>query len=289
MATDVRISTSLAEHPKTRKLQKKLGKVAAWCLVRLLMWVARNRSDGDLTGMSAEDIEIAADWDGEEGAFVATAAAVGFLDGQPGAYVVHDWAEHNPWAAGAEMRSAKARWNACKRHHGEAEADRQVPEYAATRVAPSNAGSKEASIPDSSAQSNASSNAPSLLPSDSYPSPILLADQPAAGAARVVPKSDKKDPAGRTVATWKAYEQAFLRRYGMQPIRSAQVNGMLANLVKSVGEEAPALAASYVRSEDRLYVQQKHPVNLLVRDAQKLLVELKQAAHGQRNWEGAQL
>lgn len=294
MAADVRISTALADHPKTRKLQKKLGKVAGWNLVRLFAWAAQNRSDGSLSGMSAEDIELAADWDGEEGAFVETLTAVRFLDGEPEAYRIHDWAEHNPWAAGSEMRSAKARWNAVKRHHGEAEADRQVPEYAEVRGA-----LDTRSIPAGTPASNADSTAPSIngsntdstapsplrLPTVSSPSPTLFAEQPAAVTAIRV----RKAPDGKTVATWEAYEQAFVHRYGVHPIRNAQVNGMLANLVRSVGEQAPALAASYVRSEDRLYVQQKHPVNLLVRDAQKLLVELAQVPTGERKWEGAEL
>lgn len=175
MATDARISTSLPGHPKTRKLLRKLGPAGAWSLVCLFTWTAANRSHGDLSGMSVEDLELAADWQGEEGLFVSTLVAVRFLDGATGEYRIHDWADHQPWAAGADMRSAKARWNAVKRHHGEAEADRQVPEYAATRRAPSNADSTAASSPASNAPSNAGSNAPSPSPS---PSPTPTYEQP---------------------------------------------------------------------------------------------------------------
>jgi hypothetical protein len=41
------------------------------------------------------------------------------------------------------MRSAKARWNAVKRHHGVREADRQVPEWAVIRKTEADAASKE--------------------------------------------------------------------------------------------------------------------------------------------------
>lgn len=139
MATDARISTGLPGHPKAKKLMRRLGQAAGWNLVCLILWAAANRSDGDLSGMSNEDIELAAEWEGEEGCFVDTLASVRFLDGTEGDYALHDWHEHNPWAAGAEARSAKARWNAAKRHHGVAEADRLVPEYAAIRNAGSSA------------------------------------------------------------------------------------------------------------------------------------------------------
>lgn len=155
---DARISTALPSHPKTKKLIRRLGPQAAWSLVCLFLWAAANHPDGDLTGMTGEDIELAIDWPGEEGAFVSALMEVRFLDCQDGAYRIHDWDEHNPWAAGAESRSIKARWNAAKRHHGEAEADRLVPEYRADRIAISK---KTATPPP------ATSNAPSPSPSPS--------------------------------------------------------------------------------------------------------------------------
>ncbi|WP_140652848.1 hypothetical protein [Rhodanobacter glycinis] len=107
-------------------------------MIRLFLWATESRSDGDLTGLTSEDIELAIDWIGENDAFVHTLVEVGFLDGDEGRYQIHDWAEHNPWVNGAEQRSARARWNAVKRHHGAREADRQVPEYALVRNANSN-------------------------------------------------------------------------------------------------------------------------------------------------------
>lgn len=79
MATDARIAVGLPKHPKTRKLIKRLGQTAAWNLVCLILWVASDRSDGDLSGMSIEDIELASDWSGEDGAFVAALVEVGLL------------------------------------------------------------------------------------------------------------------------------------------------------------------------------------------------------------------
>ena len=135
MATDARISTALPSHPKTKKLVRQLGPEAGWSLVCLILWAAANRSDGDLAGMSDEDIELAADWDGEAGKFMEALRRTRFVDGDEFEVEIHDWTEHQPWAAGSEARSLKAKWNAVKRHHGEHAADRAVPEYAAMRQA----------------------------------------------------------------------------------------------------------------------------------------------------------
>jgi hypothetical protein len=109
MADDARISTALPRHPKTVKLQRRLGSSGCWSLVCLFLWVAENHPEGDLGGMTAEDIEIAASWPGDTGAFVRILAEVRFLDGQEGAYKIHDWAEHNPYAASRPSRVANAR------------------------------------------------------------------------------------------------------------------------------------------------------------------------------------
>jgi hypothetical protein len=168
MVSDARISSALPSHPKTKKLIRRLGPAGGWSLVCLFLWTSANRSNGCFYGMSDEDIELASEWHGEYGAFTKELVDVGFLDGAEGCRSVHDWAEHNPWAASADMRSAKARWNAIKRHFGDAEADRLVPEYAAIRNAGSNASST-----NTADEQQAGSNAPSPSPS---PSPLPNVD-----------------------------------------------------------------------------------------------------------------
>jgi len=115
MAEDARISTALPSHPKARKLKRRLGPAGCWSLVVLFLWVASNRWDGDLKGMTEEDIELAAEWEGEVGAFVSALSEVGFLDGEMGSFTVHDWAEHNPWAAAHGQRIEAAKRAAAKR------------------------------------------------------------------------------------------------------------------------------------------------------------------------------
>jgi hypothetical protein len=127
---DARLSTGLPHHPKTKKLIRRLGGEGAWHLVCLMLWAAQNRSSGNLNGMGIEDVEIAAGWEGEEGAFVAALLDVRFLDKADNGYVIHNWSRHNPWAAGAEDRSKKARYAAICKQHGKKIAGELMPEFA---------------------------------------------------------------------------------------------------------------------------------------------------------------
>ncbi|WP_271678866.1 hypothetical protein [Thermomonas mangrovi] len=184
MSTDARLSTGLPAHPKTKKLIRRVGEGGAWALVCLILWARANRPDGDFEGMTSEDIELAVDWRGEADALVSALVSVGFLDGEEGAYRLHDWTDHQPWSNGSELRSLKAKWNAVKRHHGPAEADRQVPEYAAIRATSiENGATSMKSDASSSATAMLSSNAdstkidaPSPSPSPS-PSPKAKAEE----------------------------------------------------------------------------------------------------------------
>ena len=66
------------------------------------------------------------DWAGEEGAFVGALCAVGFLDGEPGSYQIHDWSDHNAWAAGSKRRSEVAKENAAKKWGYTSDSDGQT-------------------------------------------------------------------------------------------------------------------------------------------------------------------
>lgn len=134
MTTDARLSVGLPNHPKTKKLIRRLGAEAAWYLVRLILWTASTHSDGDLSGMSDEDIELAIDWPNESSAFVAALLEVGFLDGTQNNLRFHGWDEHNPWAAGSKQRSEKSKWAALCKSIGRVEAARAMPEYAARHL-----------------------------------------------------------------------------------------------------------------------------------------------------------
>ena len=108
MNSDIRVSVNFLDHPKTVKLERRLGFDGVKALIRLWTWSAINRPDGAL-GADIEDVEIAARWDGEPGRFVAELVALRWLDEGDDGYRLHDWQEHNPWAADAMDRSDEAR------------------------------------------------------------------------------------------------------------------------------------------------------------------------------------
>lgn len=116
MNSDIRIAVTFLDHPKTIKLQRRLGDAAVLSLMRLWFHVAQNKPDGLLSGMDPEDIEISAKWGGEAGALVNSLMDVGWLDNKDGVYSIHDWAEHNPYAAKAQTRQARARHAAQAKH-----------------------------------------------------------------------------------------------------------------------------------------------------------------------------
>lgn len=90
--TDFRVAVDFFTHHKARKLKKRLGAAAVLSLLQLWAYAAKLRTDGNLSGMSVEDIELAAEWDGDEGAFSAALLDVGFLDQGEDGYSLHDWA-----------------------------------------------------------------------------------------------------------------------------------------------------------------------------------------------------
>ena len=111
MNTDFRVAVDFFSHHKARKLKKRLSSDGLISLLQLWAYAAKLRTDGELSGMDAEDIEIAACWDGEDGVFVAALVEVGFLDQNGDSYTLHDWVENNSWAADAVDRQDKARFS----------------------------------------------------------------------------------------------------------------------------------------------------------------------------------
>lgn len=74
-----------------------------------------------------------------------------------------------------------------------------------------------------------------------------------------------------SVAVWEHYRLAYLNRYGAEPVRNAKVNGQIARLVERLGaSESPLVAEFYVTHNSPLYVRSRHPVDLLLRDAEGL-------------------
>lgn len=238
MSNDARLSTALPAHPKTKKLLRRLGPGAGWALVCLILWARENRPDGDLSGMSVEDIELAVDWSGENDAFVAALVAVGFLDGTENGYSLHDWDDHQPWAAGSEARSEKARWASLCRRHGRDEAARLMPDYF-SRISATSTGSpatsngnpatsSDVALLDSARSRKTPAPSPSPYPSP-YPRALIPSDEgkepdkpapPPCPHADIVAAYHEILPQLTHVRDWTGDRQAFLRsRWREKPER----------------------------------------------------------------------
>lgn len=109
MTDDVRIATSLRGHRKTRRLKRHLGEAGCWSLVCLFLFAGEQRWTGDLSGMTDEDIEEESDWNGDPGALVSALVKVKFIVGESLARQIHQWQEHNPYAAAKTTRIEKGR------------------------------------------------------------------------------------------------------------------------------------------------------------------------------------
>jgi hypothetical protein len=138
MAHDARVSSALINHPKTKKLRRRLGPAACWSLVALFAYASEHHWDGNLSGMTDEDIAIAGDWDSDPQGFCQALHDVAFFDGDSGGYSIHDWADHQPYAAARGVRSESARKAVSKRWEYERNTERKDsgntegirPEYA---------------------------------------------------------------------------------------------------------------------------------------------------------------
>lgn len=107
---DIRVDVDLPNHPKFKKLRRKLGPAAMECLVSLWTFAGKHKQDGVLSNMDHEDIAIAAGWEGPAQDFVSTMEAERWVDKSPGSpwWMIHDWESHQPWLAHAKERSEQA-------------------------------------------------------------------------------------------------------------------------------------------------------------------------------------
>jgi hypothetical protein len=285
MADDIRLKVGLFSHYKTKRLIKRLGFEAGFKLLHLFAWAATNRPDGDLSGMTSEDIEAAVDWSGDIGTFTACLSEIGFIDGPDRGYSIHDWHEHNPWAAGSQDRSESARWAALCRRYGRAKAAEQMPDYAdrmrAAREA--QAGSQNAQCPVSDTSPVSDSDSDSDFVSVSVSDTVSNTDTPPKGETVAPPLSlappagtpgKKVKPASKTGQVWAAYASAFVDRYGVEPSRNAKSSSLLGQLVDRIGQdEAGEVAAFYVRHNSAYYVRRGHSLQCLIADAESLRMQ----------------
>ena len=88
------------------------------------------------------------------------------------------------------------------------------------------------------------------------------------------PRTAHPVAAPKTAGVWEAYRVAYQIRYHAEPVRNAKVNGVLAQLIRRLSEEeGPDVVRFYLQHNAALYVRAGHPVELLLRDAEKLHTE----------------
>lgn len=172
MNKDIRVSVTLPTHPKIVRMMRELGDRSFYNLIRFWTFVSTNKPDGDLAGMDDIDIEIAVDWQGDHGRFVAEMIKRRFIDERDGRYVVHDWLDHNEFASHAPERSEKARKAARKKW----EKWRMETDKAMLNSACSNATSRDKLCPSPS---------PSPSPSLKKPRNVGAMDKPPSAPAEV--------------------------------------------------------------------------------------------------------
>lgn len=87
-----------------------------------------------------------------------------------------------------------------------------------------------------------------------------------------LPKKSSLSDAMRALCsqTWEAYCAAFVKRYGVAPVRNAKVNRNVVDFVKRLGGSAPAVAEFYVSHSGGYYVRCSHEFGPLLRDAEGL-------------------
>lgn len=100
-------------------------------------------------------------------------------------------------------------------------------------------------------------------------------------------------PVGKSPAAkaFNDYRGAFYERYQVEPPVSAKVRGQFAQLVARVGaEHAAKVAVAYVRDDNEFYRRVKHTPGILLKDCERIDIELRQAeraeaAREDRWWE----
>lgn len=182
MADDVRIATGLRHHRKTKRLRRALGAEGCWSLVCLFLWAGDERWTGDLSGLTDADIEEDADWHGEPGALIAALLEVKFMVGTAGHRQIHDWQEHNPYAASKGARIAKGRAASEARWEKERQRQADADSRKASSGADGDVTSMQPACPEHATRTREHSPpapAPAPAPTPTAITPILL-ETPAA-------------------------------------------------------------------------------------------------------------
>lgn len=208
MADDIRFSVNFWQHPKTIKLTRKGGLEAVRSLQILWCFCAQERTDGILSGMDIDDIEIAADWRGEQGRLVELLLSGNWLEQlQDGTYALHGWEERQAYVSKKKLREEQARAAAeirwCKKRGMAEHMPEDAPQDAAhmpdSNSADADSCEQHCSLQNEHMLAHAQRNAPAPDPlPDPDPDPKGIKDNPpplpANGKGRLTPREAGTNP-----------------------------------------------------------------------------------------------
>lgn len=90
------------------------------------------------------------------------------------------------------------------------------------------------------------------------------------------PRESKPDSQNTTTVMWHHYAACYHDRWGVEPSKSAAGMAILKSLVGGYGfERAHLMVSHYFKMRDALYIKSCHPLTLLRRDADRVLVSLE--------------
>lgn len=85
-----------------------------------------------------------------------------------------------------------------------------------------------------------------------------------------------KDTSAKTFKAWANYAVTYRQRYSVWPIWNARIAGQLSQLVDRVGaDNAPAVAAYFLRMNNQYYVTKGHPVGLMLQDCETIATQMQ--------------
>jgi hypothetical protein len=220
--TDIRLDVTLPTHPKFVRLRRKCGPRSMEHLVRFWLEVAKAKWSGVLEGWGCEDIEAAADWDGEAGMFCRSMIEVGMLEDKEGTYSVHDWGVHQPFVANYEDRREK------KSAAGKASAESRKSKFGTAQ--PNRWPNTSEHTP------NTCSDSSEHIRTDPTPcpSPFLESKSKPLGHRAKKP-ADDREPDGFP-EFWKAYPSKVGKGQAISAWKKAKINGELETVLSSLAQ-----------------------------------------------------
>lgn len=108
-----RVDSGLPQHHKLGRLARTLRarrEHVGWSLICLWAWAARNREDGDLSGLDADELAEVSAWEGESEPWLKALVKCKLIDENPdGTRLIHGWQDRQPLLKRREWRSQTAR------------------------------------------------------------------------------------------------------------------------------------------------------------------------------------